>query len=259
MWNIMKAQNYQTKRDNVVIYAFLAALLFFFLVVDYSSFDELSGSLFFAGNGEVVQILCMIITLVLVCRICGWDLADKTVNYEVLSGHKRAEVYFGRVVIGLLWSVVSCMVLTAIPILVFSIIKGWGESLGFLTALTRYMLLIFPLFRLACEITLLTFLMNNCYAAMIIGWVLMELPMMGSLILEEFFGTHLTVHFATTNISALFRFDNYSTMEIGGEAVIVFKNTLEPSLVIGTIVVSLLVGGSCLAIGYLIFRKRDLR
>lgn len=259
MWNIMKAQNYQTKRDNVIIYTFLAALLFFFLVVDYGAFDELSGSLFFAGDGEVVQILCIIVTLVLVCRICGWDLTDKTVNYEVLSGHKRAEVYFGRVVIGLLWSVVSCMVVTAIPILVFSIIKGWGESLGFLTALTHYMLLIFPLLRLACEITLLTFLINNCYAAMLIGWVLVAFSMMGGMVLEELFDTRLTIHFATTNISALFQFDNYSTMEIGGETVIVFKNTLEPSLVISTIVVSLLVGGSCLAIGYLIFRKRDLR
>lgn len=258
MWNIMKAQNYQAKRDNLTIYLFLLCLVLSFVVIDYGSVDELSGSLLFAGSGEIVMIVSLLVVLVLVSRICGWDIADKTMNYEILSGHARAEVYFGRVITGILWSVVSCMVLIAIPVLLFTIINGFGKALSLPVVLEHYVLLLFPLLRLACEMALLTFLVGNCYAAILIGWMLMGFSMYGIVLAEGLFDIPITFHLTLANITTLFRFDNYRLVELDGEAAMVFENNLEPSLVAGTIVVSLVAGGICLLLGYLVFRKRDL-
>lgn len=258
MWNIMKAQNYQAKSDNINIYILIVGLILPFLDV-LDDMDKISGSMYFIVSGSgTVFILSLIVTLVLVCRICGWDLADKTLNYEVLSGHKRSEIYFGRVFVSLFYSMLFCMVLIVIPILVISIINGFGDTFSLKNVFLHYMLLLFPLLRLACELVLLTFLVNNCYAAMILGWMIFCFSMIGSMILEGLSNIDLTFHFVATNIISLFQFDNYHLEEISGKEVMVFQNNLDFSLVIGTITASVLVGGICLAIGYLVFRKRDL-
>lgn len=258
MWNIMRAQHYQAKSDNIYILVLIGGLILSFLSV-IDSVDEMSGSMYFIVSGsDSVLMLSFIVTIVLVCRICGWDMNDKTLNYEVLSGHKRSEVYFGRVLVSLFYSILSCMALFIIPILVFSIINGFGDKFPLQNVIAHYVLLLFPLLRLACELVLLTFLVNNCYAAMILGWMFFSFSLIGSMILEELSNIDLTFHLVFTNILTLFQFNNYRLVEISGKKVMVFENNLDFSLVIGTIIASVMVGGICLMVGYFLFRKRDL-
>ena len=130
----MKALNYQTRRDNVVIYALLAGLLLPFLNVFVEmafDLDGLTGGLFFAQFGTTYPIVFAIVFVILVPRISGWDATDRTMNYEIMAGHSKKEVYFGRVLVSLLWAMVAGIVIMVVPLLVMTMINGWGENVNF--------------------------------------------------------------------------------------------------------------------------------
>lgn len=257
----MKALNYQTRRDNVVIYALLAGLLFPFLTVILETgfdLDGLSGGLFMAELGSNYPVVFSIVFVILGPRICGWDATDKTMNYEIMAGHSRKEVYFGRVIVSLIWSMVSGIVIMVLPVLVMTMINGWGENVNVYDAVIRYLLILFPMFRLICELILLTFLLRNCYVSMLVGWVLFDAALIGSMVYMELTEKQLTVQLAASNLITLFGFDNYKLEYVGGEDIPVFSAGLSSSMILGTVFVSLLVGGICLAIGYVVFQKRDM-
>lgn len=261
MWNIMKAMNYQVRRDNVVIYALLAGIILPFLnVIIETGFDldALCGGLFVAQFGATSPIVLAIVFVILVPRICGWDATDKTMNYEIMAGHSRKEIYFGRVIVSFVWSMLSGMVIMVLPVLVMTLINGWGENVDVFDVVIRYLLILFPMFRFVCELILLTFLLQNCYVAMLVGWLFFDAAMLGSMIYEELIEKKLTVQLAVSNLTTLFGFDNYKLEYIGGEDIPVYSAGLSTSMIGSTMLVSLLVGGACLAIGYVVFRKRDM-
>ena len=94
MWNLLKALNYQTKRDNVTIYAVIIGLLMSAMMFIDVDIAETDGGQFAAVSGEVLPMALAYMMIILITRICGWDQTDKTINYEILSGHSRASVYF---------------------------------------------------------------------------------------------------------------------------------------------------------------------
>lgn len=263
MWNIMKAQNYQIRRDNLCIYALLAGLLLSLFAVltegDISSIGDWTGSEYLAMAGGNFFIIFLVISLIFVPRICGWDSVDKTMNYEVLSGHYRREVYFGRIFISLLWVMISGMILTILPVGLFSALQDWGCSMNLREVALRYVLALFPLFRLICEFALLTFLIRNCYAAMVIGFVLCDgAIIIDIVVIEELMNKTLVAPFAITNLIYLFDFSNYSIEYINGADVAVYTTALSSSAIVSTIAVSLAVGIACLGLGYAVFRRRDM-
>ncbi len=261
MWNIMKAQNYQTRRDNLTIYILIIGMIGPILLASMNSgtgIESLTGSMTVAGLGEMLFMVIGVVTLLLTARICGWDQADKTMNYEVLSGHDRSEVYFGRVFVSLLWGMTISMVIAVFPVLVCSLISGWGINMKLSDIVLRYLLLLFPVFRLICEFALLTFLLKNCYKAILIGWVFYDIAVIGSMIYEEVTDKAMTVQFAGMNISYLMAGFNAKFEYINGEDVPIYVTAVEPAMAVETIFASLLVGGLCLLIGYLFFRKQDI-
>ena len=199
-----------------------------------------------------------IVFVILAPRICGWDATDKTMNYEIMAGHSRKEVYFGRVIVCLIWSMVSGIVIMVLPVLVMTMINGWGENVNVYDVVIRYLLILFPMFRLICELILLTFLLRNCYVSMLVGWVFFDAALIGSMVYMELTEKQLTVQLAVSNLITLFGFDNYKLEYVGGEDIPVFSAGLSSSMILGTVFVSLLVGGICLAIGYVVFQKRDM-
>lgn len=106
MRNIIKALNYQTKTDNVTYYSLFVVL--FLAVISFIDADlsELTGSMYIAAMGEsYFALLPVFVILMLGVRILGWDYGDKTMNYEILSGHHRREVYFARVIVSHIWCI----------------------------------------------------------------------------------------------------------------------------------------------------------
>lgn len=261
MWNIMKAQNYQARKDNLTFYVFIVGMIVPILLASWDSgtgIDSLTGSMIMAGLGEMMFFIVGVVTLLLTTRICGWDQADKTMNYEVLSGHSRGEVFFGRVFVSLLWGGIGSMVLVIFPVLVCSLVNGWGISMKLGDIVIRYILLLFPVFRLICEIALLTFLLKNCYKAMLIGWLFYDMAVVGSMIYEEVTDKAMTVQLAASNITYLMAGFNARLEYMNGEDVTIYATAVEPSMAVETILVSVLVGGLCLLAGYLVFRRQDI-
>ncbi|MBR1693073.1 MAG: ABC transporter permease [Lachnospiraceae bacterium] len=260
MWNIMKAQNYQLKRDNLLYYllaAGLAALLLPFFFQDAQVPAELTAGSYLVQMGELFPFFFVVISLLLTCRICGWDYNDKTINYEILSGHARGEIYWGRALVSLLWSAGTCAGFSLLPVLLLTALNGWGVSMDMGNVMRRYALMLFPILRLVCEFVLLTFLLQNCYVAMIIGWVLYETTAIVLMIAEETAEVRLTSQFAYTNMNRLFDFTHGKLDYVNGKDVIVYSTAIDAPMVLGTIGTSLLVSAICLLAGYLVYKRSD--
>lgn len=262
MWNIVKSLNYQLKKDNGMVYIFLISA---FVVGAYLmgfeedySLRELTGSFYGVLQGEAVFIAVGILVPLLTARIVGWDYTDKTVNYELMSGHRRSQVYWSRVWVSFAWSMISCVVAIFVPLLIFGVINGWGIKADMGGMLLRYALTLFPLFRLLCECVLLTVIMKNCYMVMIIGFVMYEFSWVFGVMSEPLTNFELTTQLVSMNVYRLISFEKSSFAYINGEDVIVYDMTVESGFFVGTIVVSLVVGMACLLIGYLYFKKSDM-
>jgi ABC-type transport system involved in multi-copper enzyme maturation permease subunit len=261
MWNIIKAQNYQIKRDNFTYYALLlgVAIPFLFALSGEIDVDSLTGCQYVIYVGSTIASLIPgLFVLVLTSRICGWDYADKTINYEILAGHSRKTIYGSRVLTSFLWCFAGVIFMNVLPVIVFSVLHGWGNNMDFWGALLRGILVLFPLFRLICEFILLTFLLKNGYLSMIIGYVIYVISVVAAELVEEISDVTLTVQFTVSNIMSLMDFSNYKLGYVNGEDVMIFSTSLDGSLIIGTIGVSVVVGVICLLIGYEVFRKSDM-
>lgn len=259
MWNIMKAQNYQIKRDNLVIIGFLVCLVLPVLGIYLADIgvDNMDGSLFTVAMFGIFPFVFLLLSLILVTRICGWDMNDKTINYELLAGHSRTEVYFGRAMSSLLWTMVGCVLVSLIPILLFTAVKGWGHSLDIGDAVIRYGVMLLALFRWSCELTLLTFLLRNNYAAAVLGFVIFDFGTIFALIMEEM-GQKVDWQLASANMMNLSDVSNYRNIMIGDMQVTVYEAMLGTSEIIYSVVASVVVGVICIAAGYIVFRRHDM-
>ena len=260
MYNLIKALNYQTRRDNFLFYSILAGCFSCILtIIVYSEHGDLSR----LCGGEAVSVFGSACTgvvfflLILTARICGWDYGDKTMNYELLSGHSRGDVFWSRSIVSLVWCVPVGFLIIALPTAVIAVINGWGENMDFGGAAIRFLLAIFPLFRLTCEFILLTFLLKNCYLSMVLGFILTEITQIAVMLIDELSSMNITYQLALSNITVLFDF-NETMGYVNGKDITVYQTGLDSGLVLGTILFSLGVGIICLLIGNLLFKKRDI-
>lgn len=261
MWNLMRAHNYQARRDNFVINAILIGLIMMvgMMLLDAPfSLSELSGDLCVVYGSQIWFIALSMVIVLLMPRLLAWDMTDKTINYEVMTGYSRTKVYLSRAIVSILWSVGVTMLLLLGVIGFFTFLNGWGNHMDAANTMKRILLLVFPLFRFACEVLLLTMLLKNCYVSMVIGFVLNETSMVIAMICEDFFGKTKRLGLAMMTCMELLDFTNYKFVYIGGEDVAVYETAIESSYVMSSIGVSLLVGVICLGIGYIVFRKRDM-
>lgn len=254
MRNIIKALNYQTRTDNVTYYSILLAI--FLTIFGMLDFD-MTGSEYLALNGESISLLPVFLILMLGVRILGWDYADKTMNYEILSGHHRREVYFARVIVAHIWCIAFCVGFMLIPVLVFTLINGWGVTMDFGGMALRFALAIFPMIRIVCQYVLLVFLVKSAYIAWAAGYLLSMFAMFIPMLFEELMQIKFTYQFANTNLTKLFTF-NQSIGYVNGEDVTICHTELDPSMIIGTIGVSVAVSVICIVLGYIIFKKSDV-
>ncbi|MBP1546127.1 MAG: ABC transporter permease subunit [Oscillospiraceae bacterium] len=257
MRNIIKALTYQTRTDNVTYYSML--IPFFLIVMSLVDVDitEITGSMFIASVGDGFALLPIFLILMLGVRILGWDYADKTMNYEILSGHHRREVYFARVIVSHIWCIVFCFGFMLLPVIVFTAINGWGVTMDPGGMALRFALAIFPMIRMVCQYVLLVFIVKSSYVAWAAGYLLSMFSMLIPILFDELLSYKFTYQLASSNLMQLFTF-NQSMGYVNGEDVTICHTELEPSVIIGTIGVSLAVSIICLALGYLIFRKSDV-
>lgn len=262
MQNLIRAQKYQLKRDKVTRWIwtlFLGSLVVYFVsYMRNESLSELTGSHIPILLGEMNMIIMGIFVILITARVMGWDYTDKTLNYELMAGHSRGEVYLSRVFLSLVLNIVGCAIYLFLPLLLFGVINGWGYTTDMGNILLRYGLSFLPLFRLVGECVLLTVLLKNCYMVMIIGYVLYYSSMVIMLVLEPLVDLKWTTQFCFVNFMKLLYMDKCRLQYINGEDVQVYQTALESELLTGTIGVSLIVGIACLGLGYLYFKKSDM-
>lgn len=261
MQNIIKALNFKTMRDNVTYYAVLAALVGFFVgVADINNFSSLTGSEYFVKTNSSFCLGIVILFIVLVTRICGWDFADKTLNYEALIGHKRSDMYFGRILVAFVWCVPIALVILILPPLVLTVINGWGVYMDIGGLVIRSLIALFPMLRAFCECVLLTFLTKSCYLGLIVSFLYMDIGNVIIMGLEKSnvkIGNFITLH-SYSNLSDILTFTDYNYEWIGGEDITVFETALDPLYLTLTVAISLLGCVACILLGWHHFKKSDL-
>ena len=120
MKNIVKSQFYQIIREKMLWYMLVVALLLqtalFMLPIWLENEEATSAGEFFADNRYGFILFPIFFLVVAVGQICGIDFLDKTNHYEVLGGHRRHEVYLGRVIPAVLVGGGGALFLSILPI-----------------------------------------------------------------------------------------------------------------------------------------------
>lgn len=263
MQNIIKSLHYQTIRDNVTYYAFLALILCYILVFsDLDGAFSLTGSEYFIYSQALFALPIACFLVILVTRICGWDYVDKTMNYEILIGHNRKEVFFSRIWVSFVWCMPVAVISFILPPLVLSLINGWGIYMDMGDMIIRCVLSLFTIFRMYCECVLFTFLTKNCYIGLIVSFLFIEFSSVIPQAFEEIgrikMGNFITA-FSMANFMKLTTPVDYSYQYINGKDEMLFDMSVDPSFAAATIIVSLVAGIGCILLSYLYFRKSDMK
>lgn len=257
MWNIMKAQWYQLRRDKAVyvigFFAFAISGIFFSQLVSEAS-DGVQGSLVIVELGAFFVIAGLLFLLVVVANTMGNDFVDKTINYEVLSGHSRKQVYFGRVLPAIVYGVSGAMILSLFWPVAVTVTQGWGDLMEVKGVWLRYGLLIFVLFRLVCELVFLTVITKNTYITYLVGFCFSY----AQVILLALMDNANEYLMGIGNCLRLLEFEEWSTIFLNEQEQIFYNSALEPEMIVGTIGTSLLLGSLCLLLGYVYFKHDDL-
>ena len=260
MWNIVKAQYYQLKRDKVLYIMAVMMLLFCgfnFFDMHWGATEAVTGSLCVAQSGFMMVVYCIIFFMVVtIADVVGNDFLDKTVNYEILSGHSRKQVFFGRVIPAVLHGVLGTFCLVIVYPVIATILNGWGTSMDLKGVVIRHVLLLFVLFRIACEYSLVAIITKNTYATYLIGFILSFEQMMVLMFFSDLGeNAYLTgIH----NCVQLTEYSDWHTFFLNGKEQMFYESAVTSEMVIGTIGVSLFAGILSLVLGYVYFKHDDL-
>lgn len=257
MKNIMKSQLFQLKREKLPYMIFLLviallAIMIFNSMDEYENFGEAIAEL-----GYMLPQMSLLFLFVTVGCICGIDFIDQTSNYELMSGHTRVEMYMARVVLSVIIGPVGCLLICFACIGLGSGIFGFGDAVSLSGVLFRYLLMIFPLIRIACEVVFLSFVIRNAYLIYGIGIMyvlfLSELILGFSKVADGFF-------LGMTNLIRLGNFKSFSTYSpVTLEKYVIYDTSISRGDVLGTVGMSLIVGILFLVLGYRFFATDDIQ
>lgn len=257
MLNIIKSQLYSTVRDIYTyiggFYMLLMFVITILLTLENMGNETVTGSLMFSNYCESSIIFSLINVLIFTTRLSGWDFNDKTLNYEVLYGHKRSSVFWSRVFMAVTVSMVTSVILTFAPVVAAYLINGWGCVVPAREALIRSAILVLTLLKFSAVLIFITVIVKNSWTAMILGF----LTIMVEAIVSAF-ASKIMTWLSVYAVSEATKFENMKLGFIDGEDVLVFHDRLSSSFITQNILICSVTILASLLIGYLIFRKRDM-
>lgn len=263
MFNLMKSVRYSLVRSKVFIITLLSFVATEFLLVfgnisDPAELKKITGEVFISGYMGDLYLFGAIVMLILTSLICGADAGDKTLNYELMDGHSRNSVFGARLLCNLWWSGGVTTLLMVLPFVLFSCINGVGKSAVLGDLVVRFVLTLFPTFRLIMFFGMLAFVLRGAAK----GGALSYACLMASIILElllsfQDLGDSINYLFGVQNGAFLFMHNNARSMVVEGEQMMVMDFSLYPSLVWMTCLTSLVLGMLYLGISYFVFIRSD--
>ena len=261
MKNIMKSIWFEILHSKLLIRIYLLFVVLMGLIAVLNvnaSTEEHGASGMLAGNPELTYEFPIFIIALIVGTICGEDYKDKVANYEILSGHSRISIFFARSLMGIIIGAVFSTILCIMPLIVGTIVGGWGNELVLSDVIVRELLLFFPMLRLAAFFAVLTFLIKNQYIMMAIGFVVCMSPTL----LNGMLNHSKSVYVSIFNMALLTNYSGWSIYNVDPKVGIVnyhsYISTVTPGLVIGTIAASLVMTAFYLFMGYALFRRDEL-
>jgi len=265
MLNIIRSQIYIMKRDSYYLWATAFTLMFFF-VFAIETFENslkgepLSGSLIatvLTGNLTIAFFLLAVLSS---SRIAGWDFTDKTLNYEVIYGHKRSSIYFGRAIVGIVSGLFRSGIVLLIAVVVPTVILGWGWTVPAGEMILRYFLVALEIIRLMSFVIMISFMAKSNVAGAFAGFAAGLIPMM----ILEFINIDeeklhfISCFFSSLSISEATSFENYSTDYVLGNDVIVYLDRIGTNTAVLMSVIAVVCIVVYLLAGYAAFRKTDI-
>ncbi len=100
------------------------------------------------------------------------DFLDKTVNYEILNGHRRKDVYFSRAIISIIGGTAGTILILMIPLFVLQLFVPFGTGIKNGELIMRLLIAVFPIVRIICEIAFLAIIIRNPYVIMAAGFTI---------------------------------------------------------------------------------------
>ena len=263
MYNIIKSLNYNARRDTPIIIALISMIalpvfaLFISGQIDGGSIGEMTADAYYISQLGENFVIAMFVTMVVACRICGADASDKTINYEFLSGHDRGSIYWARIIAGINWSVIIVMSLFYVPLLCFSLVNGWGQSLELGNSVARLFLALLPAVRLSAFLMMITMLVRSAGKGIALGYGFIMVMVILTSVLQDVLHIDLTWQTAFSNVMSLLTFTNSRNVVIDGETVTVFDSALSVEMIAGTIAASFTATFIYTYIAYAVFKKKD--
>ena len=263
MKNIIKSVAYELKKTKAIRVTFIIGLLFMLLEgllnIDPSdnTMPHSTSQLVAEFSGSNIMILTFI-AAVLVGYMCSGDFRDKVVNYEIMSGHSRREVFISRFIPTTLVSAFMITVLQFSLMLPGAFIYGWGGTVSLRDVIVRDLLLFFPIMRICAFLVIISFIVKSQYLMMAIGYGM--ITFFG--LLEQLEINKSSFVTSISNINMLFDFKGWSTYNLDPVDGIVqytsYNSAVSSGMILWTIVVSLLVTAFYMFVGYSIFRRDEL-
>lgn len=256
MKDLIKSQLYQLRKETMSI-TFFVVILFIEFVACINIDSGVTADSLLTDAGHYMVLVAVAFGLMFTAQVCGSGFLDKTINYELMSGHRRRDVYFSKAAVSLLLGMTGTILAFMLPFMIAVLWLGWGTDLDIKGTMVRYLLLVFPLFRMICEFIFLSFLIKNAYVVMALGFFV---PIGLGESMVEFLPECKSVLLGLSNIYNLAMFPDrtlYRMVDL--KTISVYDTYINPEDILLTIVVSFAMGVFFLWLGYQYFNKDDLR
>lgn len=258
MNSIVKSQLYDLRKTKmpfiILILICIVELIFCLGNMNFDGRDV--ASTYISTSSGVYIPWALTVGICFVGMVCGKDYHDKTINYEIMNGHSRKEVYLGRALVGVIGGTIGTALALAIPIFVAQLIIPIGDGLSNKVLIGRFLLSLFPIARIMCEIVFVTVLVKNQYVTIGIAYFVAILGEM----LMMLFETGGFVLLGLNTLSKLFDFVNYGAYHLAdNDSVLLYESYIGVGDVLAVIISSIAFGAVFVFLGYIFFRKDDLK
>ena len=131
MKQIVKSQIYELKSSRIL---YLILIILSFLQISLwwgESSLESSKPLcdYIAKNGGIFVSIALAFGICFTGFVFCNDFFDKTVNYEILNGHRRKDVYFSRAIISIIGGTAGTILILMIPLFVLQLFVPFGTGI----------------------------------------------------------------------------------------------------------------------------------
>lgn len=261
MLSIIKAQLFGLKKDRLVLISFFLLLAYelfeLYVYIQVAVWEELDIRLFagsFAADYlSMSHTAALYAVIIITGAVCCSDFNDKTANFEVMMGHTRGEVFWGRVITAVIMGTAAYVLLMDIPVAAAAVILGWGDKVSFGGIALRYVMLLFPVIRYICEMCFLSFLVRRKFPV-IFGGIILYMGANSVPVLQASASPALSV----TAMNGLTYIDVWYSYGLEGNMNYVYDTAIDTEYLVRVVLWSAAASAVMLFLGYTFFRYDDI-